>query len=309
MAVTDLKVGCRHEFGRWESPMKIVLRRSHSAFTLIELLVVIAIIAILAALLLPALAKGKKMAHQTKAKGSLRQLMLGYAMYANDHDGRLLYGYPPALVNGLPHQVTLPSGHPFSTDVDSALPIIRYPARIAGYVANCWEILYDHTPPSARPQAGDSQTTAWSKLYLLSVFPSFGINATYVGGHLGEDGFVTGELNRPNTGKHVVFKEGEVTRPANLIVFAESVQRGGGDDTTTLGYHVLTPPVTRSRQWHAAGNEIKQDASGIIGIPKGRFTPRAVTGFFDGHVQTLSPQELDDMNLWRNNPLGTDLGY
>jgi len=288
---------------------KAVRRCCHPAFTLIELLVVIAIIAILAAMLLPALSKAKKAAHQAKAKGALRQLMFGYSMYANDHDGRLLYGYPPAFVNGQPHRVTLPSGHTFSTDVDHAMPIIRYPARIVGQVAHCWEILYDHTPPSDRPQAGDSQGVAWGKLYSLSVFPSFGINATYVGGHLGEDGFVTSELNRPNTGKHVVFKEGEVTRPANLIVFGESVQRGGGDDKSALGYHLLTPPATRSRQWHAEGNEIKQDASGIMGIPKGRFTTRAATGFFDGHVQALTPRELDDMNLWRNQPLGPALGY
>src|SRR5512139_1144549 len=66
--------------------------RMHKAFTLIELLVVIAIIAILMAVLMPALKRAREGGKRSACLSNLKQLVLAWNMYADENDDRLVNG-------------------------------------------------------------------------------------------------------------------------------------------------------------------------------------------------------------------------
>lgn len=112
------------------------IKPSRRAFTLIELLVTVAIIAILAALLLPALASGKAQGKRAACISNLRQMGIAIESYAPDYDGDIPYGpkAPPAnspldfyTSTGAPTSLlSLGSGQPLGQPVGLGLLLSQY---------------------------------------------------------------------------------------------------------------------------------------------------------------------------------------
>jgi len=112
------------------------------AFTLVELLVVIGIIAILAALLLPVLARAKEKSYRTQCANNLQQLAHGIQMYADDHGDRLpgplwagLYdSYDDQFDTRLPYFIATYFGMPAPSATPRTLQVARCPAAVRHWV-------------------------------------------------------------------------------------------------------------------------------------------------------------------------------
>lgn len=122
----------------------VTFNRSRSGFTLIELLVVIAVIAILLAVLLPALRRVRTLSKRIVCQSNLKQIAVAWNMYLDDYEGRfyqarngnLNYGGWKGM-QGWPHRplnkyFDLPVDLPEDYDIESGAKIFYCPGDIGG---------------------------------------------------------------------------------------------------------------------------------------------------------------------------------
>ncbi len=271
------------------------MKRFQSGFTLIELLVVVSIIALLVTILLPSLGKARALAREAQAASNMHQMMIAYAQYTSDNDGRLLPGFLPDSVawsvQDSQYNLTI-AGHAAA----------RYPWRLLPYTRD-WRLLFGGSPIS--PDAVNTYS------YQLSLLPRFGLNSAYVGGDHQFNGFDA--AGRSNAAGPAIFRITDATRPADLIVFAETGCYSGGKPFAfpagTLPpecpaadlqqYFQLQPPAFGGTDlWHVQAGQLVFTSNDIMGVPQSFSGGRPVAGFLDGHAQAMKLKEFDDPRLW-----------
>jgi len=125
------------------------------AFTLIELLVVISIVAMLLAILLPAIQRVRRQARAVACQSNLRQWAVAFSMYTNDNGGRLPYHFPMGASDHVwPHALRsyysdsndllfCPMAKRFQIRPDNPLPTSDITLRIVGSKFAAWEYRFE----------------------------------------------------------------------------------------------------------------------------------------------------------------------
>lgn len=250
----------------------------NKAFTLIELLVVIAIIAILAAMLLPALSKAKQKAMAAACFSNLRQLSLGWVMYADDNNDLLvnLSTYFTDARGGL-SITTTPWGAPWRTDLYNGQ---QNPApnrkNVAGWIAGIQQGYIKPEPNIAGPlfQYAPNPNIMHcpaDKHWQLQFTPTIGgpfCFDSYSGAQ-----WLNGE-DRAN--RNCLFKRSQILHPSDRMIWIE------GSDTRgeNVGSWWFGVQGNQANGFQGSVFEDYNDAPGTFHITS------AIFNFCDGHVES-----------------------
>lgn len=247
-------------------------------FTIVELLVVIGIIAILLALLAPALGGAIRRSHKFEETNGLREVAKAWNLYANTFSGAALPGYldpgmqgPPPGWNVEYEYHTPPPGPPGTTSIvipqDIAAP---WTWRLLPYLSYNHDVIHGHLD---EPNVDQSNMTEPTEVQEIAYEPGFGYNGYYVGGwwemvDLGGDDIpryrffdATADLDgdgsidpKKEFARVVVRSISQIRRSTELVVFCSSSMVEPGVykkwKSDRPGSHIVIPPwLADEQQW------------------------------------------------------------
>ncbi|MCR9218368.1 MAG: type II secretion system GspH family protein [bacterium] len=252
------------------------------AFTLIELLVVVAVISLLIGVLLPALGNARASARGLAELAAGRSLMQGMNLYANDHNYKTLPGFqdPGLLYDEIGRPITF-------SEVRK-----RYPWRLLPYMDYQLEggVLVGEQTALLDRRGSETQAGVpeFDYYYGVSVYPSLGYNARYVGGDASE---VVGNPQAFYNLTKPVFRITRARSGSTLITFASA--RNNQLVDATQGFHKVIAPGP-----DATFDRGRQPVT--FGHVDPRWSNRAAAAFLDGHAEYLKVDQLTDMRYWAN---------
>ncbi|HEY3864259.1 MAG TPA: prepilin-type N-terminal cleavage/methylation domain-containing protein [Verrucomicrobiae bacterium] len=240
------------------------------AFTLIELLVVIAIIAILAAMLLPALSKAKAAGQQTACLNNQRQLQAAWLMYVHEQGDVLPINgqaMTPYSFNASTTNSWVVGDATYSADISYLKQGTLYPYAGAPGIYHC---------PSDYSKIDDGSAPR-NRSYSLNFYLNGGLDPQYTNG-------------RADTLSKVVTRYSSVTKPAKVLTFLDENQYTIEDGV----YLLLLPPATA---WQNAPSD-RHNQGMIAAFADGHaeywhwLCPKTMTGLA---TPASSPADLQDL--------------
>ena len=253
------------------------------AFTLIELLIVISIIALLMAILMPALGAARSGSRALACKSNLRQLVIANIGYATENDGF----YVPA-ASDMWDNAGLHRWHGQRDALDEPFDPLRGP--LIGYLADG---RVKECPLKVEFVKGQDWNTNFEQ-----GCGGYGYNMTYIGSRLWQSGIGSIQVWKDAYARTIHM--GEIAAPAQTLMFADTAMANSGK--SLIEYSFAEPPFTV----HNGKPVTEFYMSPSIHF---RHRDRANVGWADGHIEPRPMADSDDKNAYGVQSTDMNLGW